>query len=46
MATCWHVDDFTGRLLGRKVDAEAGGQRYSPLWVEYRLPAFAEENDP
>ena len=46
MATRWHVDDFTGRLVGRKVDAEAGGQRYSPPWVEYRLPALAELEDP
>ena len=46
MATRWHVDDFTGRLLGRKVDAEAGGERYSPPWIEYRLPALAELDDP
>ncbi|MFA6371022.1 MAG: terminase family protein [Methanothrix sp.] len=46
MATRWHVDDFTGRLVGRKVDAEAGGQRYSPPWIEYRLPALAELEDP
>ena len=46
MATRWHVDDFTGRLLGRKVDAEAEGQRYSPPWIEYRLPALAELDDP
>jgi len=46
MATRWNVDDFTGRLLGRKVDAEAEGQRYSPPWIEYRLPALAELDDP
>jgi len=46
MAIRWHVDNFTGRLLGRKVDAEAGGQRYSLPWVEYRLPALAEQDDP
>lgn len=46
MATRWHVDDFTGRLLGRKVDADAEGRRHSPPWIEYRLPALAELEDP
>ena len=32
----WHEDDFTGYLM----------QRHSDDWMQIRLPAIAEENDP
>jgi len=45
MATRWHYDDLSGRLLARKVDQPEDAP-YAIPWVEYKLPALAEEHDP
>lgn len=39
MATRWHLDDLSGKLIE---DMRAGGER----WDVLNLPALAEENDP
>lgn len=45
MATRWHLDDLSGRLLARRVD-QTEEARYALPWYEYRLPALALDSDP
>lgn len=45
LMTRWHEDDLAGRLL-EHAGAGEDGDEHGEAWVEARLPAVAEENDP
>jgi hypothetical protein len=42
--TRWHEEDLAGRLKARKVDLDEESGHALP-WIDFRLPAIAEEND-
>lgn len=46
IATRWHLDDLTGRLINAEREAAKSGDRRVDKWRKIILPALARENDP